>query len=339
MTVQTDKLKILYNRLDSIGFKKSYLKQVLPSWWEDEIADLPTGLLQLKFHFARHLGLDLESLLDDNKQIIFSLVSPNPHNFKLKKGKNGDRSHIVAITTQAARIARLATVVNDVPNSSFTDALSIRQEILRDNSVVSFPALLDFCWKIGIPVLLISQFPQKAKKDIEGMAINIEEKPVIVLVKEHKKYAWALFILAHELGHIFKGHLAADKMIIDDKSIGKETSSEQENEANEFALALLTGSKNTQFTTENNRWLDGEKLANAAREYGNQHRIDAGHIALNYANGIGKFPIANAALNILEPNVDAPALVREKMQLNLDLTQIPEDSADFLLKISGVSLP
>jgi Zn-dependent peptidase ImmA (M78 family) len=335
MTVQTDKLKILYNRLDSIGFKKSYLKQVLPSWWEDEIADLPTGLLQLKFHFARHLGLDFESLLDDNKQIIFSPLSPC--NFKRKDGKTSDISQIIAITTQAASIARLATVVNDVPNSSFT-ASSIRQEILHDNSVVSLPALLDFCWKIGIPVLTISKFP-KAKENIEGMAINIEEKPVIVLVKEHKKHAWALFIIAHELGHIFKGHLAADKMIIDDKSIGKETSSEQEKEANEFALELLTGSRNTQFATENNRWLDGEKLANAAKEYGNQHCIDAGHIALNYANGIGKFSIANAALNILEPNVDAPALVREKMQLNLDLTQIPEDSADFLFKISGVSLP
>lgn len=333
MTTHTDALKNLYTRLKQVGIDKTYLRNVvLPSWWEDGIAKLPTGLLQLKMHLARHLGLDVNSVLDDNQPIKFTEID-NPcfkRNLTIEKQ---ELLQIQTLVSQTARIARLATTAEY--NLVLNNAAEIRQSILAQGTTVSLPSVLDFCWKVGIPVLHLSKFPKNLKKYVHGMVVNVQEKSVIILIKESKRYAWLLFILAHELGHIVKQHLTANQTLVDEE-ITQDNADRLEIEANTFAMELLTGKPTAIFDT-NQRWLSGNELAQAAQKYGQVHQIDAGHIALNYGNTTRKFDIANKALNLLEPNTDAVAFIREKMIANLDLEQIPEDSAEFLFKISAIS--
>ena len=46
------------------------------------------------------------------------------------------------------------------------------------------------------------------------------------------------------------------------------------------------------------------------------------------------WPVANAALALLEPKRDALKVVRNKMAENLDWSSLPEDSSEFLMRIS-----
>lgn len=333
MTTQTSALKHLYSRLNEIGIDPSYIQRyVLPSWWKNEIAELPTGLLQLKMHLARHLGLSFESVLDDAQPIVFATTGTC--NFK-RPATVHDKElfEIQVIATQVAQIAQFAMTTDYRPLS--VDATAIRQQILEKDAIVSLTTLLDFCWKVGIPVLYLAHFPKKIKKQVQGIAMNLEGKPAIAITKTYKKPAWLLFVLAHELGHLVKHHVAENDTLIDEK-IEQQSINIKEREANEFASELLVGKPLSSFCYSET-WLNGEKLAQLAIEYGRLHHIDAGHLALSYGYRLKKFPIANKALEIIEPNIDAVALVQQKMQENLDFTQIPEDSAEFLCKISAMA--
>jgi hypothetical protein len=46
------------------------------------------------------------------------------------------------------------------------------------------------------------------------------------------------------------------------------------------------------------------------------------------------WPVANAALKLLEPKREALKTVRAKMAENLDWSNLPEDSSEFLMRIS-----
>ena len=73
-----------------------------------------------------------------------------------------------------------------------------------------------------------------------------------------------------------------------------------------------------------------------ARHASGELRVDPGHIVLNYAHTMGGrfWPVANAALGLLEPNRDAMKVVRQKMAGHLDWSSLPEDSSEFLMRVS-----
>ena len=84
------------------------------------------------------------------------------------------------------------------------------------------------------------------------------------------------------------------------------------------------------------RWPNAEELAKSAQDIGRKSMIDPGHVVLNYAHSMGQsfFPVAQAALKNLDPHDDAVAKVRSKMAGNLDWSRLPEDSSEFLMRVS-----
>jgi hypothetical protein len=46
------------------------------------------------------------------------------------------------------------------------------------------------------------------------------------------------------------------------------------------------------------------------------------------------FPVGLAALKLLDPHDDAVAKVRAKMAGNLDWSRLPEDSSEFLMRVT-----
>jgi hypothetical protein len=215
-------------------------------------------------------------------------------------------------------------------------ASEIRQTILERAACVGLEELLDYCWLVGIPVLHINYFPRGAKRP-DGFTLRLHKRPIIVLCREERQPSWLLFILAHELGHIGRGHIPEDGALIDER-LQENEPDQEEKEADEFALEVLTGGPETRIGTDG-RWPNMRELADLAVRIGKRWAIDPGHIVLNYANTMGStfFPVARGALNLLYPDADAIETVRNKLAANLDWDRLPEDSSAFLMRITRQS--
>jgi hypothetical protein len=180
----------------------------------------------------------------------------------------------------------------------------------------------------------VSVFPPKAKK-MDGLASVRSGHYAIVLCKNARHSAWLLFILAHELGHIMRGHVSSDGVLVDEQ-VERSSTDVEEKAANAFALELLTGYAESQVLPVGSR-VSARALARAASQAGVHEHIDPGHLVLNCAHQMGSdfFAVANAALNLLEPHADAVGLVRSKMLAHLDKSLLSEDTYEFILRATG----
>lgn len=178
-------------------------------------------------------------------------------------------------------------------------ALSIREHLLRNAKWVDFETLLNYVWSLGIPVIFSSNIPPKK---MDGLALKIQDRPVIVLTKG-RTHGYLVFDLAHELGHIILGHLNQQTMIIDEKISANDTETETlEQQADGFALELLTGVGNAKFVTKKHYSPIG--LSQAVLKKANEYHIDPLHIVLNYGHSSSQFPLANQVLSYLVTQLD-----------------------------------
>jgi hypothetical protein len=140
-----------------------------------------------------------------------------------------------------------------------------------------------------------------------------------------------LFILAHEIGHIIRGHINSDGVLIDEH-VDRSSTDAEEKAANAFALELLTGNPQSQVFAVGP--VSARALAKAAYQAGVYEQIDPGHLVLNYAYQMGSdcFAVANVALKLLEPHADAVGLVQSRMLTYLDKTRLSEDTYEFILR-------
>lgn len=328
----TNPMKQIYRRLRAVGFDTRYVRNTaLPSWWDDDVAESPSGYQEGLVWLSRHLGVTLQSLQDETCPL--QLRDFGRCNFKKSQGVSEEDLAVArTICTRAAQIAA-ASVQSAWRGQIAPNGSEIREQILNAGAVcVDLRALLDWCWGNGIPVLHVSNFPRSAKK-MDGMAALIDGRPVIVICRNSKHQAWLLFILAHELGHLVRLHVSENGVLIDEQVV-KDSVDDQEREANSTALEILTGDSDCRFGSPG-RWPNARELAEMAVRYGKANHIDPGHIILNYSDFKGPefFRLGNAALRLLPPDVDAAKIINDKMAENLDWSGIPEDSSEFLMRV------
>jgi len=303
---------------------------ILPDWWDDEVATNPAGYAEGISFISRHLGLELASLREPGRQVTFR----DSGVCKFKKTKDTTEDHLALARSMATRVAQLANAATTEPCSPLpATAAQMRREILgQGHPWVNLASLVDYCWSLGVPVVHLTSFLKMRQPD--GLAVKVRGRPVVVLCKKVRFSAWLLFVLSHELGHVVLGHIPDNGALLDE-DINTNESDAEEVEANEFAIELLTGDKNWRFHATG-RWPKAADLASRARELGRQHMIDPGHLVLNYAHtmGDGFLPVANAALALLEPKREALRILRQKMADHLDWSSLPEDSSEFLMRVS-----
>ncbi len=166
----------------------------------------------------------------------------------------------------ATRAAQIASVAVTGAPQSLPDATQIRREILGSGEPwVSLANLIDYGWSRGIPVIHMSGCPRAKQPD--GLCAKVKGRPVIELCRKATLSAWLLFILAHELGHIALGHIADDGVLIDE-SMQHNVVDQEETEANEFAIELLTGHAKSRFHASGS-WPNAHQLADTAMQTGN----------------------------------------------------------------------
>jgi transcriptional regulator with XRE-family HTH domain/Zn-dependent peptidase ImmA (M78 family) len=114
------------------------------------------------------------------------------------------------------------------------DPAILRRGALAAGGRVTLHSLLQWADAAGVPVI-----PVHGRGGFSAAAWTVDEVPVVVLKETREFMAFWLFDLAHELGHIARGHVAQSGIMDVDAPDVRSGADRDEQEANEFALQLL----------------------------------------------------------------------------------------------------
>jgi hypothetical protein len=332
-------------RLRSVGIDRSYVRSMLlPVWWNDEMAESPTGLTETLQLISSALNVTPAAL---RGEAPFAFANPGSCRFKLSSDRN--RADVALAQHVAVRAARLVVSARkETAAAPLPDAISLRRTLLDSGRpCIDFGTLLDFCWTAGIAVLHVANFPSGGKK-MTALATRIEGAPAIVLCRNEPHPSWLLFHLAHELGHHACGHLPTDGVIADEGVEGLASGADEsgadgqggavndadERQANDFAFELLGGRPPRRLPLVGN-W-KAPALAERARVLGNAAQVDAGHLALVYAMQMNRAPLGRAAINLLGPRENAIEMIRSRLIEHVDGSALSEEKRDLLGRLTGV---
>ena len=336
MTIK-NRAEVLYGALQKAGYSKAYVHRMLPDWWSDDLLKDASARIELDLMLSRMFGLRLSDLLKVIPEVSFDV----PAGAKYKRSQRLDTHDLEGATSLVHSIAKMVATAVPVPFAPIADdPMAIRDEILsRLANRVSLMSVVGFLWECGIPTIHLSEMPAGLKK-MDGLCLKIEERPVVILCKQTAYQAWLLFIIAHELAHIALGHVEPNEILVD-YAVGEGSylmadEDPEEMAADEFALGLLNGEPGVHYTSV--QLANSAQLAAAALKHQEQHRVDAGHVILNFGHYNDAWPIAQAALKRLDKG-NAPEVVNAFLFHNLSMNSLPRASMEYLLKVTGMVSP
>jgi len=333
---QLKTMRTLYERLSEVGFPEKFVREkALPDWWDEEFEATPGAVVEAAAYVSRRLNLDITSLLKSEATPTFKQSCQ----VKFKTKFPIENRQVLVAQCMASRVAEMLAYTcvpefKPLPNSP----TGVRDEILKNRQYVNLEGLLEFCWTYGIPVVHFDGFPKtQGVYKFDGMVAFFHERPVIVISCTRRSPAWLLLILAHELGHIIKGHLNSNAIV--DEKINPDSEDAEEIEANEFAVELLLSKPDTGYYKVQK--FTGEQLATYAQDISDRDDVDPGVVALNYVWGkVNRTAIkhdqqiiwatATKALKIVEGDADARKQINRYAREYLNSDKLDGDSQDYL---------
>ena len=334
MTVES--AKNLRLRLRGLGLSDSVVSAAWPRWWSDDAESSASARAELRFGVARRLGLDPHSLLEDRDAPRF--LWRDEARFKHLSGEGDDER--AGITSFGRAIASILLGASPEPVEALAGAAAstLREEILASGQpFVTLVDLLAVSWALAIPVVHLRVFPWPQKR-MAAMAVMVGVRSTVLLGKDSSYPATLAFYVAHELGHIALGHVAADRQIVDLERdvLAGDGEDEEEREADAFALELLTGSPDPVVLPTGPGRAHGRAVARAAVESAQGLAIDPGTLALCFGHSTGDWRTANAALgHIYREPQPVWAYVNSIARQQLELDELPVDAADYLDVVLG----
>lgn len=317
----------LLRKLGTAGIPANFAKRMLPSWWEDEVASDPAGLQQAQLYLSRAFNIDLRSLAEAGEKPRFRA---NARKYKLSKNvTEDDVSASANYVTGIARVA-LAAFPGEQKGVS-ADPSVVRNAILKSHGCVNLQGLLEWCRNASIPVLYIDNVPGKK---MTGLVVRDKGRYAIVLSKKGHP-AHLLFHLAHEIGHIGKGHLGEDGFFADEK-IDSKSADQDEKEADAYAVCLLNGSNVRYGASSGRANLNAEQLRIAAIVKGKKTQVDPGHIILNYGFNEERFPVANLALKRLDGPSQGGTVVNDFFFASISRDLVSDDQLELLTAATDI---
>lgn len=315
------------------GLSDGAIQAAWPVWWSQDAEGSSSAQAELRFALARKLGLSAPALLGDRVEFVWK----DQAKFKHLADEQGFQQW--ALTSFGVSLGQLLFQASPGPTSSPSEvgASNLRNTILGQQEFVDLRGLLIMCWAIGIPVIHPRVFPLKTKS-MHAMAVRSSTRHAILLGRDANYPAQIAFDLAHELGHILLGHLSNTIAIVDTKDpiLPPEDSDQDEEDADQFALLLLTGQTEPDIRTNVVRF-SARQLARAADANGRSRRVEPGTLALCAAYRTNAWPTAIAALKII---YTAPRPVWEEVNryasTQIAWNEFGEDNADYLEQIMGV---
>lgn len=320
----------LYARLQDVGFPRAYVRdRILPDWWEDELAHEPGNRRIAEMVISRTLKISLHSLVDPKAPL--SLEGARAVRFK--HWQDADEVRLLPAVALARRIFELLlSCAKTLPSCRLEgyDPKELRERILAQTQYVTLEALLRRCWDLGVPVVHLDSLPTGAKR-VDGMAFTVGDRPCIALASSKRSPAWLIWHLAHEMGHVARGHLRTGAAL--DEKIDFKAQGREEKEATRFGKELIYG-ETAVFRAD--RHITGLNLAVQARNLGPAHRIWPPCIATSYGFNMDAWATAQKALASLNVAEGGPEEIRRELAQRIDLDQLSETDRCFFVRATGV---
>lgn len=323
-------------RLRGLGLSDSAISAAWPHWWSTDAEASASARAELRFGIARRLGLDPHSLLEQCDEPRF--LWREEARFKHLSGES-ERER-AGITSFGRAIASILVNASQPPAG---DLAGVAAHDLRENVLVSgqpFVTLIDLLslsWGLAVPVVHLRVFPWPQKR-MAAMTVRVGDRSSVLLGKDSSYPATIAFYLAHELGHIALQHVAADWQIVDleDETPAADSEDQEEQEADAFALELLTGLPAPTVLPTGPGGVHGRALAYAALESAHDLRVEPGTLALCFGHSTGDWRTANAALGHIYTDAQPMwTYVNAIARQQLTLGDIPVDAFAFLDAVLG----
>lgn len=151
---------------------------------------------------------------------------------RLRKDPAGSEPFVRLATELAALISAAAAkpAYSVVPSSP----VEVRAAAADEHGSLNFEGLLEWVWRKGIPVI-----PLRGRGGFVAAALSSEAGPTIVLKEPRDIEVYWFFDLAHELGHVARGHVHGGSVVDVTSPLSDAASDREEKEATDFALELL----------------------------------------------------------------------------------------------------
>lgn len=315
----------LRKELRRSGLSTAVIDAAWPSWWSEDLSQSPSAHAELRFALARKLGLAPKPLLGERVEFVWKDRARFKH---LSVETEADQQVLASFAISVGRL--LTRGVSAGRGFKGITATRLRESILKSSTFVELRNLLGACWALGVPVAYLRIFPL-AVKAMHAMVIAEGNVGAILLGRDASYPALVAFTLAHEIGHLALGHVRDENALVDlaDPAMANDRDLEEE-QADEFALTLLTGSSKPDITTELERY-DAPTLAGAVLRAGPQYRIEPGTLALCVGHAQRNWPVVMSALGfIYEQPIHVWRAVNGLAQSELSWPAFVEDDKDFL---------
>ncbi len=205
------------------------------------------GKLQVISLLSGALHLDPGSWLNDDGPAAAEIGSLNCFT---RAGVNPDQ-----VKAPHRVIVRTAELALRGFNRSYVDPeespLELRSTLLRgtraeNRNYIALSDLINYAWACGIPVIHVKDFGKGVAK-MDAAVVNVQDRPVIAICRDDNAFAKVAYKLAHELGHVAKGHWR-DYGFIADVEFKVDDHDDIEREADEFACTLIYGDAHFRFS-------------------------------------------------------------------------------------------
>ncbi len=319
--------------LTELGYPKTFVEKLLPSWWEASAAATSAGALEYALILKERLGLRLSFSQEGKLQ-----VSGDVPGAKFKKRVTTPLTSLATSSRLGAALGRTALRAAPSARSIPADPQELNRAIvdMANGQPVTLETITRYCWRMGIPVVHLQLLPNKAAK-MAGMVVRHQERYAIVLAHAYRENARQAFVIAHELGHIALGHVTADGVLVDDAInavegvLRQSVHDSEEQAADEFALKVLRGRQTIPGLPA--LGLTPAGLAASATRASEKANIDPAHLILSYAHERGDWLVATQAMRFLQGASEAASVLQAAFEEEADVAKLTDDELDYLRRM------
>lgn len=317
--------------LRAAGLSRAAINAAWPEWWSDQAESSASAKTELRLAVARNLGLAPKSLIGERVDFVWR------DRARFKHLRAGDDLPAAALNSFGVSVGRSLIEATAYNGDLVGIAAADLRAMLIEMGPPDLPALLTVCWAVGIPVAHLRVWPL-ARKAMHAMVVGQHGRHAILFNREASYPAIVAFTLAHEIGHIALGHVPADDILVDaEDPAGAADHDDEETAADRFALEVLLGDPEPDIQINFDAFNHVE-LADAVMRAGPEYGIDPGMLALAVAFRRNSWPVAMAAMRLIQPQpVVVSDLVNRVAAGQLDLDRLGSDSAVFIERLLGIA--